>query len=243
MRTLTGLILLAVLAGLRPAAAAALDLPAATPLTPAMVAGLVRDELAARGVAGKLQVELRQPAAPVPNDAGTAMRVTLVELRFDPRTGRVQGRLAAALPSGETESLAVGGRVDELVAVAVPGRPIPRDTVIGPDDLRIASLPVASLPEDALRRAEELVGRQAARALAGGRPVRAAEVAAPWAVRRGDEVGMVFRRGGLQIVTAGEMLEHARLGETARVRNLSSSEVRQATVLGPRRVEVQGIVP
>ena len=102
---------------------------------------------------------------------------------------------------------------------------------------------LASLPDDGLRRADDLVGRQAVRPLAAGRAARAGEVAAPWQVRRGEDASMAFSRGGLQIVTAAEVLENGRQGQSIRVRNATSGEVRQAVVVGPRRVEVLGVVP
>ncbi len=171
------------------------------------------------------------------------MRVALVDLRYDRRSGRFQGRLQATLPSGETTAIATSGRVDELVEVAVPTRPIARGETIADADVAAAWLPAASLPDDGLRRAEDLVGRQAVRPLAAGRAARAGEVAAPWQVRRGEDASMAFSRGGLQIVTAAEVLENGRQGQSIRVRNAASGEVRQAVVVGPRRVEVLGVVP
>ena len=44
---------------------------AGEPLTADLVAELVRGELAARGIAGELAVEVREPSATVPNRAGT----------------------------------------------------------------------------------------------------------------------------------------------------------------------------
>jgi flagella basal body P-ring formation protein FlgA len=242
MRPLAVAALFGVLALLRPAAAE-VALPPGAPLTAEVVAELVRDELAARGFAGQLAVEVRQPAAALPNRAGAAMRVALAELRHDRRTGRFQGRIEAVLPSGEATMTAIAGRIDELVEVPVPRRPVARGETLAAGDLMAAWLPMASLPDDGLRQGGDLIGRQAVRALAAGRAVRAAEVATPWAVKRGDQTAMSFSRGGLQIVTAAEVLENGRPGESVRVRNAVSGEIRQAVVIGPRRVEVRGVGP
>ena len=232
-----------VLAGLARPAAAELALAPGEPLTPAAVAELVQEELEQRGLAGRIALEVRQPAAALPNLAASTVRVRLAELRHDRRTGRFQGRIESSLASGETAVTPVSGRADELVEVPVPARPVARGAVVAADDLVMAWLPMAALPDDGLRRPEDLAGRQAVRALAAGRAVRAGEVAAPWAVERGDRVGMSFSRGGLQIVTAAEVLENGRPGDTVRVRNAVSGEVREALVLGPRRVEVRGMAP
>ncbi len=243
MRTIAFVLVLGVAAPVHPLAAAEIALAAGAPLTAEMVADLVRDELAGRGLAGELAVEVRQPAVAVPNRAGTKMRVALSELRHDRRTGRFQGRLEAVLPSGEASAVPIAGRVDELVEVPVPIRPLARGEAIATGDLATAWLPLAALPDDGVLRPEDLVGREAVRMLAAGRAVRAGEVAEPWAVRRGDQASMAFRRGGLQIVTAAEALENGRPGETIRVRNAVSGEVRQALVIGTRRVEVRSVAP
>jgi flagella basal body P-ring formation protein FlgA len=234
---------IALLLVLRGAVAAELSLPGGADLTQAIVADLVRADLAARGIAGDLAVEVRQPAAAVPNRAEGETRVALVGLRYDRRSGRFHGRLQAALATGESATIPITGRVDELIEVAVPTRPIARGEMIAAADVGLALLPVASLAEDAVRHVEDLVGRQAARPLAAGRAARAGEVTAPWQVRRGESASMAFARGGLQIVTAAEALENGRAGQTIRVRNATSGEVRQAVVIGPRRVEVLGLAP
>ena len=189
-------------------------------------------------MAGTIDVEVREPAGPVPNRATTRMRVTLVELRLDGSGERFRGRLEAVLPSGESAEIGTAGRVDQLVEIAVPAHGIPRGQTIGDADVALVQVPASSLPTGALRRRDDLVGRQAVRALAAHRPARTDDLAAPWLVRRGDEASTVFRRGGLEIVSATEALDNGRHGELVRVRNVTSGEIRRAVVVGDRRVEV-----
>ena len=77
------------------AAASEVTLAPGMPLTPEAVAGLVTAGLRERGVGGKLSVEVRSPAAPIPNGATTPMRVTLADLRYDQRRGRYDAVLSA----------------------------------------------------------------------------------------------------------------------------------------------------
>ena len=227
------------------AAAAEVTLEPGSPLTRDAVAGLIEAGLRARGVAGDVAVEVRSPAGPVPTRAVTPMRVGLDDLRYDERTGRYRAVLAATLSSGETTSIPTSGLVTELVRVPVPVRPIARDQTVRGEDLELAMLAGSSLARDALRRPEDMVGQQASRALPAGRPVRAGDLAAPWLLRRGDDASVVFRRGGLQIVGSAVALENGRRGETIRVRNAASGELRRATVVGPRQLEAAdpGLVP
>lgn len=220
------------------AVASELTLAPGAPLTPEAVAGLVTAGLRERGVGGELSVEVRSPAAPIPNRATTPMRVTLADLRYDQRRGRYDAVLSAGLRSGESTAIPTSGQVEQLVEVPVPVRPIPRGETLQAEDVIVNRLPAAALPGDVLRRAEDLVGQQAARSLTAGRPTRAGDLAAPWLVRRGDDASIVFRRGALQIVSAAQVLDNGRRGESVRVRNDGSGEMRRATVVGSRQVEV-----
>src|SRR5690242_4661959 len=83
------------------AQAAELTLAPGAPLTEALVGDLVRSELASRGMAADLAVDVRQPHGEVPNRAALAMRIALVDLRIDREGGRFQGRIEAVLPTGE----------------------------------------------------------------------------------------------------------------------------------------------
>ena len=207
----------------------------------------MRDDLVARGIAGEL--DRRGPPARgirCPTGPATPMRVALGDLRYDRRTRPLPGQARRpTLPSGETtDASPTSGRVDELVEVAVPTRPIARGETIAAADVAVGSA--------ARRRRCRTTPCAAPRIWSGGRrcgrsppgrAARAGEVAAPWQVRRGDDASMAFSRGGLQIVTAAEVLENGRQGQTIRVRNAASGEVRQAVVVGPRRVEVLGVAP
>ena len=223
--------------------AAELTLSPGAPLTEAMVGELVRTELAARGMTPDIAVEVRQPRGEVPNRAALAMRIALVDLRVDQGAGRFQGRIEAVLPTGERTTMPASGRIDRPVETLVPARPITRGRTIAVEDLRPVRLLASDLPDDALIVPADLVGRQALRTLLPQRPIRAGDVADPWLVRRGDEAAAVFRRAGLEIVSAAEALDNGREGEVIRVRNAASGEVRRAVVVAERRVEVGAMAP
>lgn len=219
-------------------ASAEVTLAPGEPLTPQLVAELVHGDLVARGLDDGLTVEVLVPGAPLPNRAATPLHIALADLQYQPETGRFRARLQARLRTGEASTLATSGRILELVDVAVPARAIGRGETISAQDVTSVRLATASLRAGVLRRPEDMIGLQAARPLPAGRPARAGDVAAPWLVRRGEPASMRFTRGGLEIVGAGIALDQGRRGETVRVQNAGSGEVRRAIVVGPREVEV-----
>jgi flagella basal body P-ring formation protein FlgA len=226
-------------AGLQAAVADTILAPG-QPLTPAAVANLIGTELVARGLGADATVDVAMPAMPIPNRATTPMRVVLGELVYDRGTGHYQARLRATLGSGETTAIESRGRVLDLIEVLLPTRPISRGETIGADDMRVARVPNASVRGDTLRHLEDVIGLQATRFLAADRPARAGDVETPWLVARGEPAAMVFARGGLEIVGAGVALDQGKQGQSIRVQNSASGEIRHATVVGPRRVMVDG---
>jgi flagellar basal body P-ring formation protein FlgA len=222
-----------------PAGGAELVLAPGEPLTREAVAGVVREALAEQAHDGELAVDVQVPLAPLPNRAAAPTRIVVADLRYDARTGRYDAELLATLPSGETSTVKSAGRVQETVEVPVLARPIERGETIRREDLAWGSFARASVRVDALRDVDGLVGLQAIRRLSGGRVIRAADVTVPWLVRRGDPLKLVFERAGLEIAGPGVALDHGRHGEPVRVQNATSGEVRQAIVVGPRRVQVQ----
>ena len=135
------------------------------------------------------------------------------------------------------------GRVGRAVEALVPANAIARGRTIAADDLTSVRLLASDLPTDAQTVAADLVGRRATRTLLPQRPIRAGDVAEPWLVRRGDEAVALFRRGGLEIVSAAEALDHGRRGEIIRIRNAASGAIRRAVVVAERRVAVGATTP
>ena len=89
-----------------------------------------------------------------------------------------------------------------------------------------------------LLTATDLVGREAARGLAAGRAIRAADLRAARLVRKDETVTLLFRRGGLQLVTTGTALEPGTQGQAVRVVNPSSNRPLRGIVVGPRTVQL-----
>ena len=224
---------------LPPAATAETILAPGEPLTRDAVATLVHAGLVDRGVAPEVVVEVDTPGPAVPNRALTPMRVALADLRYDPDSGHYTARLRATLATGESTLIDSNGKVHELVPVVRLRRPLSRGQTIAAEDVQLERLPARAAYDDALRRVEDVVGMQAIRALATGRPIRARDVEAPWLVARDEPVAMVFRRAGLEIVGAGVALDPGRRGPSVRVRNDTSGEVRRAIVMAARRVAVE----
>jgi flagella basal body P-ring formation protein FlgA len=103
---------------------------------------------------------------------------------------------------------------ESLVATRV----IRAQTLLSSDDLSLVAADIVG----ALTHPDEAVGLEAKVTLYPGRAIRQVDVGAPALIDRNQVVPLVYRAGGLGIVTEGRALARAGLGEKVRVMNLSS---------------------
>ena len=101
-----------------------------------------------------------------------------------------------------------------VAEVFVPTRVIRAKEIIGPAD-------VMQKRSDILG-ALDVIGLEARVTLYPNRPIRKGDVGAPAVVERNQEVTLIYRTGGLQIVTEGRVLARGAVGERVRVMNLGS---------------------
>lgn len=107
-------------------------------------------------------------------------------------------------------------------------------TVLAPADLAV----VDKIIPGALSLAENAIGRETRVVLYAGRPVRGDQLGAPALVKRNDMVTLVFRRGGLAIVTEGRALGRGGQGDGIQVMNLASRSIVSGEITGPGTVSV-----
>ncbi len=111
------------------------------------------------------------------------------------------------------------------VEVPVPALTIYPGQVITADMLRMRRYHPDDVDGRYVTDSRALIGRMAARTLVRNRPVPPSAVTAPWVVRRGKAVRLIFRAGGLEITALGTALDNAAAGETVAVRNVDSGRV------------------
>ncbi|TVR49636.1 MAG: flagella basal body P-ring formation protein FlgA [Rhodobacteraceae bacterium] len=87
---------------------------------------------------------------------------------------------------------------------------------------------------------DQVIGLEARVALYPGRPIKLADLGPAAVVERNDIVRMVYRRGGLVILSEGRALARAGLGDTITVMNLGSRQSVQGVVTTAGLVEVTG---
>ena len=237
------LLLVVMVAAFDALAAASLVLAPGEALTAAHAEILLRPALPPAEPGTRIEIRFQAPPLPLANPATVPTHLWLEDLKFDPVSGRVEAHVRARLESGESSRLQFLGELRRLIPVPVPRMPIPQGTILDPAMFEMVWLPQARLHGDTVREMEALVGLEARRRLAAGRPVVRAEVVEARLVRRGERVTAVYSVPGLEVTGLLIALDDGTVGAMVRLMNPDSRRSLKGIVIGPRRVRVFGSQP
>jgi len=152
----------------------------------------------------------------------------------------VPGTSAATLrfrdASGRERSLAV--RLTWTQPALILTRSLRRGDIISEADITVRQIRV-SRPGVFASRVSDVVGRSITRNLSQGEALPLNLVIDTPIIERGKSVTILVRSGGLVVKTRGEAMESGALGDTIRVRNITSRTVVTAVVVTDDTVEVR----
>jgi flagella basal body P-ring formation protein FlgA len=129
-------------------------------------------------------------------------------------------------------------RVAGAALVAVTSGSVRRGEVLSADRVRFERRPLNTLPQAALTRRFNPVGKLAKSSLRSGAVLTPALIAEPPVVLRGKSVRIEVVDDLLQVTTSGEALSDGAVGDRVSVRNRRSGARMNGVVTGPGRVRV-----
>ncbi|MCA6313407.1 flagellar basal body P-ring formation chaperone FlgA [Phenylobacterium sp.] len=88
-------------------------------------------------------------------------------------------------------------------------------------------------PADAIRDADDAIGKIARRPLREGALVSTRDVSAPVVIQAGDLVTVTYQNGGVSLALEVKALDAGAVGDVISLQNLSSRKTIQAVVMGP----------
>ncbi|WP_421791086.1 flagellar basal body P-ring formation chaperone FlgA [Hyphobacterium sp.] len=164
----------------------------------------------------------------------------LAAFDFNANAGVFQGELIAYDGAAPVR---LNGRAYATLDVPVLARAIPAGHVIEHADIDWQPVRADRLRADAVMHIDEMIGREARRALRPGEALRAYDLQTPVVVERGEIVSLVFSVPGLSLTARARALEDAGADEIARFVNLQSNRTVDAMVEGPGRARVVSAGP
>jgi len=191
------------------------------------------------GQGGPWQVELSVPGRYVELLPSATARPTCAGGQ-SPWTGR-QRFLISFPTAGEHAKFAVTAEVSRPQPVVVAVRPIERGAVLTASHVGLEQRD--NVPPVTGRRApvgtvESLLGKEAARTIQPGQMIFDDDVRAPLLVKRGEDVAIYARSGGIQVRTTARARQEGARGELIQVESLDTRERYDAVVVGAREAVV-----
>lgn len=168
---------------------------------------------------------------------------TVSQLDYDTSTGRFTAALTVTGAGMNPIDSTISGRVEEMVEAPVALKRLLPETVLRPDDVRIARVPSALLQNEVARSVDQIVGMQLRRPVAAGQPLRLADLTRPPLVQRGSTVQIELSSPGLTVTGQAIALDAGADGEKIRVQNMTSHAFLFAQVVGPGQARVTPDAP
>lgn len=224
-----------------PADRAVLEWPG-RPLRKEEAVEAVKIAIAAVGASDDIAIDMPGFTPPlVPTE--TAPIATVSQLDYDANTARFTAVLTVTEDGIDPIDTRVSGRADVVAEVPVTVTRLLPDSVIRPDDIRIARVRVALIQNEIARSIDDVVGMQLRRPVAAGQPLRLADLTRPPLVQRGAMVRIELSSAGLSISGQALAVDSGADGEQIRVQNLASRAFLFAQVVGPGQVRVTPDAP
>ena len=129
--------------------------------------------------------------------------------------------------------------LNRFALVVVSEQTLPRDTIIGPNDITMRKMDLGQLRNGYFKSVDEVIGMQLKRPLQGGQSLSPANLKPRRMVQRGDIITILAEVQGLTVRVKGHALTDGYRGESIRVENQRSKRILQAEVVAPGIVRVR----
>ena len=122
--------------------------------------------------------------------------------------------------------------------VVVSSVPLAHHDLVAGKDVRVARRDISSLSARPFTQVDDVIGRQAVRAIEANEVLTQKSVELPTLMKRGSSVTLVYETGSLRIETPGTAEEGGKVGDFIQVKNASSGKVLRGVVVDGRIVKV-----
>lgn len=213
----------------------ALDNPQLRPAVDEFMAGYTAKLKAQLGP--KTRVEYKAGAL----DARSAPSVCAAPLAIETREPlQPSARLNLRVSCDEGSSWSIYLPIDLTIyrPVVIAVKPLTHGATVTADDVRLSEINVTQITGQYLSSLDEAIGKDVKRSVASGSPILEPQLEAPLLVRRGESIVISAASDIVAVKVSGIALTDGRLGEQIRIKNLSSTRIVQAKIVGPGQAEV-----
>jgi flagella basal body P-ring formation protein FlgA len=202
----------------------------------------VRVAITAGGASADIDIDLPGFNPPIVPTEATPV-ATVSQLDYESSSGRFTATLTITGEGMNPIDTRISGQIEEVVEAPVAVTRLLPETVLRPDDVRVARVRAAVLHNEVAQSLDQIIGMQLRRPVAAGQPLRLVDLVRPPLVQRGATVQIELYSSGLSVSGQAVALDAGAEGEKVRVQNLTSHAFLFAEVIGPGRVRVTPDAP
>lgn len=138
----------------------------------------------------------------------------------------------------EAATLRVSGEVKLYRDVVHTRRQLDRNEVVGEEDIVMQRVDVTDHPERFVTDPSQVVGKRVLSRLKAGQKVSLRDIDQPIAIKRGEEVTIIYEEDLIRLTARGEAREDGSIGEKIRVKNIDTNKILSCRVLGSQMVQI-----
>jgi len=183
-----------------------------------------------------LKVVFEREVRPINLEASVTADLSLARMNYEASSRRFD--VTFELASGGRSQWRYTGTAVETVEVAVAQRAFARGDVFKESDLTFERRPKNEVANEPVAAPADVAGMAARRNVRPGQAIRAADLAKPELVVKGDTVTLHYEVPGVVITMRGKATDSGAMGDVVGVLNVNTKRTIQGIVTGPGRVTV-----
>ncbi|RKZ88484.1 MAG: flagella basal body P-ring formation protein FlgA [Gammaproteobacteria bacterium] len=129
-------------------------------------------------------------------------------------------------------------KVKVFLPVVVAARPLAAKQIITKADLRIQQHDISTIRQGYLKNTDQAVGQQLKYSVAQGIVLNPKSLVIQKMVRRGEQITLIAKAGGMEVRMSGTALSDATHGQRIQVKNVSSKRIVEGIVDAPGIVRI-----
>ena len=110
--------------------------------------------------------------------------------------------------------------------------------IISKNDIEYINIQNNASLQSVVQSSEILIGKEVTRLITPGRPVPTDNIAAPTVVKRNQEVQIIFKKGGLELISKGKALSNAAIGDTVKITRKDAARTLEGIAVSEGVVEI-----
>ncbi len=197
------------------------------PVTSELVNGLLKAELSRQRPSlspEDLEITLFGLPDVVHADPHAANPVRLGRVDWRETSGQLSASVEIAT-GGKIKTIALTGRVSEMIDVVALAAPVARGEVIRAQDLTIRRAQRTHASQRSIGAVQDAVGMAAKRSLREGQLLSSIDIEAPVLVNRGEKVTLFYQIPGMTLTSRGQAMSKGAEGDMIEILNLQSRRI------------------